>query len=45
MPQRRSGLSEPYFAMASAYGMRRNGAGNVLPMQAKMRWMTGSISP
>ena len=24
-PQRRSGLSDPYFAIASAYGMRRNG--------------------
>ena len=32
LPKRRSGLSEPYFAMASAYVMRGNGVGRSTPI-------------
>ena len=43
MPQRRSGLSEPYFAMASAYGIRGNGVVIVLPITANTSCISGSI--
>ena len=42
MPQRRSGLSEPYLAIASAYGMRRNGRGASRPINAINRSISGS---
>jgi len=39
-PQRRSGLSDPYFAIAYEYGIRRIGVSNVLPIS----WASISIS-
>ena len=37
MPHRRSGLSDPYFAIASAYGSRRNGCGTSRPIKRSIR--------
>ena len=45
IPQRRSGLSDPYFAIASEYAMRGNGVSIVRPTTAKMSTISGSMIP
>ncbi len=42
-PKRRSGLSDPYLAIASAYGIRRNGIVISRPISLKMSRISGSI--
>ena len=43
MPHRRSGLSEPYFARASVYGIRGNGVVISRPITLKMSRISGSM--
>ena len=45
MPQRRSGLSDPYFAIASEYGIRGNGVSILRPTTAKISRISGSMMP
>ena len=43
MPGRTSGLSDPYFAIASSYGIRGNGVSMLRPITAKMSRINGSM--